>query len=88
MSAIILIRHLEDCLPGMAHDLRPNLDQFLPQRRQHPVTRRWGQHRLPQEVAQIEDQHEQLPCGASAAKAACGPVQRDKDWRLECRSGR
>src|ERR1039457_4068289 len=37
----------------MAHDLRPDLDQFLPQRRQCPVTHRLGQHRLTQEVAQI-----------------------------------
>ncbi len=47
------LRHLEDDLPGMAHDLRPDLDQFLPQRRQRPVTNRSGQHRLPQEVAQV-----------------------------------
>ena len=53
-------RHLEDDLPGMAHDLRPDLDQFLPQRRQCPVTHRLRQHRLPQEVAQVVGQHEQL----------------------------
>jgi hypothetical protein len=44
----------------MAHDLRPDLDQFLPQRRQSPVTNRLGQYRLPQEVAQVVGQHEQL----------------------------
>ena len=44
----------------MAHDLGPDLDQFLPQRRQRPVTNRSGQHRLPQEVAQVVGQHEQL----------------------------
>jgi len=44
----------------MAHDLRPNLDQFLPQRRQRPVTHRSGPHRLPQEIAQVIRQHEQL----------------------------
>ena len=54
------LRHLEDHLPGMAHDLRPDLDQFLPQRRQRPVTHRSGQHGLPQEVAQVVRQHEQL----------------------------
>ncbi len=31
------LRHLEDHLSSMAHDLRPDLDQFLPQRRQRPV---------------------------------------------------
>ena len=30
-------RHLEDYLLGMAHDLRTDLDQFLPQRRQRSV---------------------------------------------------
>src|ERR1035437_5399940 len=54
------LRHLEDNLPGMAHDLRPDLDQFLPQRRQCPVTHCLGQYRLPQEVAQVVGQHEQL----------------------------
>jgi hypothetical protein len=38
--------HLEDDLLGMAHDLRPDLDHFLPQRRQGSVTHRSGQHRL------------------------------------------
>jgi len=36
-SALLLVRtvcHLEDNLPGMTHDLRTNLNQFLPQRRQ------------------------------------------------------
>ena len=51
--------HLEDYLPGMAHDLRPNLDEFLPQRRQCPMSNCSGQHRLPQEVAQVVGQHEQ-----------------------------
>jgi len=41
------LRHLEVDLPGMAHDLRPNLDQFPAQRRQGPVAHRPGQHRLP-----------------------------------------
>jgi len=54
------LRHLEDHLPGMAHDLRPDLDHFLPKRRQRPVTHRSGQHSLPQEVAQVVRQHEQL----------------------------
>ena len=53
-------RHLKHHLPRMAHDLRPNLDQFLPQRRQRSVTHRSGQHGLPQEVAQVVGQHEQL----------------------------
>jgi len=44
----------------MAHDLRLDLDQFFPQRRQRPVTHRLGQHRLPQEIAQVVGQHEQL----------------------------
>jgi len=44
----------------MPHDLRTNLDQFLPQRRQRPVPHGWGQHRLPQKVAQIVGQHEQV----------------------------
>ena len=30
----------------MAHDLRPDLDQFLPQRRQRPVTNCFGQYPL------------------------------------------
>jgi hypothetical protein len=37
-----------------------NFDQFFPQRRQRPVTHRPGQHSLPQEVAQVVCQHEQL----------------------------
>jgi hypothetical protein len=47
-------------LPGMAHDLRLDLDHFLPQRRQRPVPHRLRQRRLPQKVAQVEGQHEQL----------------------------
>ena len=53
------LRHLEDDLSGMAHNLRPDLDQFLPQRRQRPVTHQPGQHCLPQKVAQVVGQHEQ-----------------------------
>jgi hypothetical protein len=30
------------------------------QRSQRPVSHRWGQHRLPQEIAQVVGQHEQL----------------------------
>jgi hypothetical protein len=52
--------HLEDDLLGMARDLRPDLDHFLPQRRQGPVTHRSGQHRLTQEISQVVCQHEQL----------------------------
>jgi hypothetical protein len=37
----------------MAHNLRPDLDQFLPQRCQRPVTHRSGHHRVPQEIAQV-----------------------------------
>jgi hypothetical protein len=47
------LRHLKDDLTGVAHDLCPDLDQLLPQRRQRPVTRRSGQHRLPQEICVI-----------------------------------
>ena len=54
-------RHLEYDLPGMAHNLRPNLDQFFPQRRPGPVTNCLGQHRLTQKAARIIRQHEQLP---------------------------
>jgi len=53
--------HLEDDLPGMPRDLRSNLDQFLPQRRQCSVTHYLRQHRLPPEVAQLVGRHEQLP---------------------------
>ena len=56
----------------MAHDLRPDLDQFLPQRRQRPVTNRSGQHRLPQEVAQIIRQPPQA--GIATLADACGPA--------------
>ena len=35
-------RHLEDHLPGMVHDLRPNLDQVLPQCRRLRATHRPG----------------------------------------------
>jgi hypothetical protein len=34
---------MEDDLLGMALNLRPNLDQFLPQRRQRPITHRLRQ---------------------------------------------
>jgi hypothetical protein len=56
----LLDTRLEDHLPGMAHHLRSDLDEFLPQRRQRPVTHRLGQHRLPQEVARVVRQREQL----------------------------
>jgi len=48
--------------PPAGHGARPSprSDQFLPQRRQRPVTHRSGQHGLPQEVAQVVRQHEQL----------------------------
>src|ERR1035437_5533031 len=48
--------------PPAGHGARrsPRSDQFLPQRRQRPVTHRSGQHGLPQEVAQVVRQHEQL----------------------------
>jgi len=35
-------RHLEDHLPHRARDLRSDLDEFLPQRRQRPVPHRRG----------------------------------------------
>jgi hypothetical protein len=47
-------------LKAMAHDLRANLDQFQPQRRQCPATHRLRQHRLAQKVTRIAGQHEQL----------------------------
>ena len=53
------LRHLEDHLPGVAHNLRPDLDQFLPQRGQRPVTHGSWQHRLTQKVPQVVCQNEQ-----------------------------
>ena len=49
--------HLEDDPAGMSHNLGTDLDQFLPQCRQRPVTHRAWQHCLPQVVSQIVSQH-------------------------------
>ena len=42
------------------HDLGPDLDQFLPQRRQRPVLHRARQRQPPQEVPQVVGQREEL----------------------------
>jgi hypothetical protein len=56
----------------MAHDLRPNLDQFLLQRRKRPVTHRPWQDRLPQKIAQVVGQHEQLQPNLVVRKIVTG----------------
>lgn len=53
------LRHLEDYLPGVAHNLCPDLDQFLPQRGQRPVPHRAWQHRLSKKVPHVVGQDEQ-----------------------------
>ena len=49
--------------------LRANLDQLLPQRREGPVSDRFGQGQPPQEMAQVVGQGEQLQTGLETSSA-------------------
>jgi len=47
------LRHLEDDVAGVAHDLRADLDQLLLERRQRPVLHGFQRRQSPQEVAEV-----------------------------------
>ena len=53
-------RQLEGEVPGVGYHLGPDLDQFLPQRRERLALDRLREHQLPEEVGQVVRQGEQL----------------------------
>jgi hypothetical protein len=74
-SATQPLSNLGDYLPGMPRDIRADLDQFLPQRRQRPVAHRPGRHRLPHEIARVLGQHDQLQPRLDVHKVVTGQAR-------------
>ncbi|QEL17386.1 hypothetical protein PX52LOC_04373 [Limnoglobus roseus] len=61
---------LVDDVLGMADHLGPDLDEFLPERRQRPAPDRRRQHQPPEEVGQVVGQGEHLqPGGVGGARS-------------------
>src|SRR5271157_6219525 len=54
------LRELEGDPPGVANDFRPDLDQFLPSRRQGPAPDFPREDQLPEEVPEVVRQHEEV----------------------------
>ncbi len=66
--------HLEDYVPRVRDDLRSNLDEILPQRRQRPVLHGARQRQPTQEVAQVVRQGEQLEADLVVHEVMAGQV--------------
>lgn len=64
------LRHLEGGVAGMAHDLRADLDQLLPQRRHRPVADRLRRRQRAQEVAEIVGQRVKLKANRVGGEGA------------------
>ncbi len=70
----------------MSHDLRANLDELLPKRRQRPVLDLLRQSQRAQEVADIVGERVELQANRIVAEAVAGmpcPVDRGSKFELE-----